>query len=181
LTSSDETHIRDVLAGNREAFAPLVEKYRRAALACAIATLGGVSDAEDVAQEAFVRAFTHLNTCRDHARFGAWLLTIVKRLALNHARALRRRPTRPLDPEKHAQSTAIHASSTHAPSDRAALWRALGRLPAHQREVLLLADLEHLSHAEIAQRTGLSVFMSRRHLSDARRMVLAYLRTSHVE
>jgi RNA polymerase sigma-70 factor (ECF subfamily) len=170
----DEELVNRVLAGETAAYADLVCRHRRAALARALAVVGEPADADDVAQDAFVQAYDQLATCRNRARFGAWLLTIVHRRALNHLRTVRRRRAVPLDDALPAPNDA-HLVRAERDDLRRRLLDALATLPAVQREVVLLADVEHRSHAEIAATTGLSVTMSRRHLSDARRRLRALL------
>jgi len=80
---SDEGLVHRTLAGEQNAFADLVRRCRRAALARALAILGDPAEADDIAQEAFVHAYEQLATCRQPARFAAWLLTIVHRRSLN--------------------------------------------------------------------------------------------------
>lgn len=174
-TASDRDLVRAVLAGDREAFAPLVERHRRAALVCAFAITSSRAAADDIAQDAFVQAFTKLETCRDPARFRPWLLSITRHAALNHVRADTRRHEHALD-DRVADGTPGPSSALAAKQTRAEIVRALQQLSPMQREVVILADLESLPHAEIAQRTGLSVLMSRRHLSDARRRLRNLLR-----
>jgi RNA polymerase sigma-70 factor (ECF subfamily) len=165
----DEALVRRALAGDAPAYASLVRRYRRAALARALAIVLDAFDADDVAQEAFVQAYEQLATLRDPARFGAWLLTIVHRRSLNALRASTRRRTTALSDSlpDHSASAGIDASSD-APS-RPALLAALASLSPTQRTVVLLADLEDLPHEKIARAVGCSVTMSRRHLSDGRR------------
>jgi RNA polymerase sigma-70 factor, ECF subfamily len=178
--SSDAELVGRTLAGNTTAFAELVRRYRRAALARAFAVLGDSHEAEDVAQDSFVQAYDQLETCRDPSRFGAWLLTIAHRSALNRVRSIKRRRSVPL--ESAGADAGAYGSSANQASvalDRADLQQkltaALGQLSPVQREVVLLADLEDWSHARIAEHTGISVTMSRRHLSDARRRLRALL------
>lgn len=175
-TSSDRDIVRAVLAGDRNAFGPLVARHRRAAIVCALAFVGS-EDAEDIAQDAFVRAYARLATCRDHDRFLPWLLAIVRHLALNHRRAAGRRPVDALPDDVAAPGAGADAVLGH----RQRLRSAFGVLSPVEREVLLLADLEQLSHRDIARRTGVSVFMSRRHLSAARRKIRDHLRSTHGE
>lgn len=175
----DDVLVRAVLTGDREAFAPLVERHQRAAVVCAFTVTHDWATSEDLAQDAFVRAFERLDSCRDPARFKPWLLAIARHLALNHQRSRQRHRQEVL-----ADHVADLAVPPVVPDDRAyaraALVSALHGLSPVQRQVLLLADLEHVSHAGIAARTGISVLMSRRHLSDARRLVRHFLRDSHV-
>lgn len=165
----DDELVRLTLAGDSEAFAPLVRRHRRAALARALAIVLDPLDADDVAQGAFVQAYEQLAALRDPARFEVWLMTIVHRRALNFVRAEKRRRAEPLTD---AIPDRTRASAETALDDRALrdeLLAALGKLSLVQRSVVLLADLEQWSHERIAQSLGCSVVMSRRHLSDARR------------
>src|SRR5215207_4614100 len=95
--STDEELVHRTLAGEQNAFAGLVRRHRRAALARALAILGDPADADDIAQEAFVQAYEQLATCRHPERFAAWLLTIVHRRSLNRLRGDRRRRLVALD------------------------------------------------------------------------------------
>jgi RNA polymerase sigma-70 factor (ECF subfamily) len=175
----DEALVRAVLTGDRQAFAPLVERHQRAAVACAFAITQEWGAAEDLAQDAFVRAFERLATCRNGAQFKSWVLSITRHMALNHVRSMRRHRHEALGDDTPGASVAPIVPDDRA-QDRAALLRALQTLSPIQRTVLLLSDLEHLSHADIAARTGISLLMSRRHLSDARRLVRTFLRNPYV-
>lgn len=175
VTPTDEQLVHATLAGDQASFALLVRRYRRAALARALAVVADDAEAEDVAQEAFIQAYAELATCRDPARFGPWLLTSVRRRALNRIRSIQRRRAVALDDT--VPATAEPAGELDRRELRGRLHRALAQLSLIQREVVLLADLEHWSHAEIAADLGISVLMSRRHLSDARRKLRTLLDT----
>jgi RNA polymerase sigma-70 factor, ECF subfamily len=172
---SDEDLVHRTLAGEQNAFADLVRRYRRAALARALAILGDPAEADDIAQEAFVHAYEQLATCRQPARFAAWLLTIVHRRSLNRLRTIRRRRLVPLDDTVPADRADAPGHDLERADLRTRLLAALARLAPIQREIVLLADVEHWPHDRIAAATGISVLMSRRHLSDARRRLRALL------
>ena len=174
----DEELVRRTLAGDTGAFEVLVRRYRRAALARALAVLRDPADADDVAQESFVQAHQQLAVCADPARFGGWLLTIVHRRALNQARTIRRRRVVPLSDALPAAGADAPLEALHRAELRRELLAALEHLTSVQRAVVLLADVEHWSHDEIARSLGLSVLMSRRHLSDARKRLRGILKTS---
>ncbi len=176
VTPTDEELVHATLAGNQASFALLVHRYRRAALARAVAIVGDPAEAEDVAQESFIHGYAELASCRQPARFGAWLLTSVKRRALNRVRSIRRQRVVALDDS--IQASADSADELNRRELRDRLRQALAQLPVVQREVVLLADLEQWSHADIAAGLGISVVMSRRHLSDARRKLRAILGTT---
>jgi len=172
---SDDELVQRTLEGDSEAFAPLVRRHRRAALARALAIALDPLDADDIAQGAFVQAYEQLATLRDPARFEVWLMTIVHRRALNFVRAERRRRSDPLtDAIPDRASTAPDAALTDR-ALRGELLTALSKLSLVQRSVVLLADLEDWSHERIARSLGCSIVMSRRHLSDARRRLRALL------
>jgi len=175
----DEALVHRTLAGAEDAFAVLVRRHRRAALARALALLGDPAEADDIAQEAFVHAYEQLATCRQPARFAAWLLTIVHRQSLNRLRTIRRRRLVPLDDSMPSEHSDAPVRMLERADLRARLLAALARLAPVQREIVLLADVEHWSHDRIAKAIGVSVLMSRRHLSDARRRLRDLLSPSN--
>ena len=161
--------------GDGVAFEALVRRYYRTAFAVALGQLGTAMEAEDVCQDAFLRALERLDDC-DPTRFGAWLLSIVRNRAHNYRTylALRRGP----DHESIPATRAARSADREDPGPSRELARdelrddledALGSLSSIQREVLLLHDLDGRQHREIADASGLSVGMSRYHLMQARR------------
>ena len=80
-SSSDEKVVRRVLEGQRDAFGILVRRYLPVVHAAAYARLGNGVDADDVAQETFLRAFQRLGSLHERQKFGAWLLTIARNTA----------------------------------------------------------------------------------------------------
>jgi RNA polymerase sigma-70 factor (ECF subfamily) len=106
-------------------------------------------DAEDVAQDAFARAYRRFRQLRDRDRFRAWLVRMTWRLAIDRWRADRRRSIRERDSEP------AHRSSTEeiaVASDRAArLWRAIDELPEKLRVVVVLGAIEGHGTREVAR------------------------------
>jgi len=167
--------------GDARAFEALVRRNYRAAFAVALARLEGPMDAEDVVQDAFVRALERLDEC-DPKRFAGWLLTIVRNRAHN-ARIYERR-RQGVDPEEAGLSSSGDAEGVGRVERRElreTLEAAIDTLPQIQREVLLLHDLEGMKHAEIAGTVGVSVGMSRYHLMQARRRMRAELGAQALE
>jgi RNA polymerase sigma-70 factor (ECF subfamily) len=154
--------------GDAAAFDQLVRLHLRAAYAVALAVMNRPSDAEDVAQDAFVAALERLDDCREPARFSGWLLAIVRHRALH---ALERRRHR--DPVEDVDRSIAVAAPDAMLRDR--LLAALARLQPAQREVVLLHDLDGWTHAEIAAALGLSEVHCRQHLFTARRALRAEL------
>ena len=157
---SDAEAIRQVLAGNPDAYAAIVARYYDRYARYAVHMVGNREDAEEALQDAFLRAFRALGRYEERERFGAWLLRIVVNECRSAATRRRRRELRFPDVDDAAWSVA-EAAASETPSDpteRAALrdelQRALATLPAEQREALLLKYAEDLSYDEIAAATG---------------------------
>jgi RNA polymerase sigma-70 factor (ECF subfamily) len=170
-----------VLAGDTAAFESLVRRYRRPALACAESILGDSAEADDVVQDAMLQSYEKLALLRAPEHFGGWLMTIVRRRAMNVLRSPHHRRRAILDTAAQVEARQRPDHYLVAARTREAVWRALDALPEREREVLLLSDLDGLSHADIAAILGISVFMSRRYLSKARRRARAVLQSMHIE
>jgi RNA polymerase sigma-70 factor (ECF subfamily) len=158
--------------GESAAFEALVRAYLRAAYSVALAVVGRPADAEDVAQDAFLLAFERLESCREPAHFAGWLLQIVRNRGRNWLDRRRWRDV-PADARVAERPSQVPCADDAPLRDQ--LLRALDRLSAVQREVVLLHDLEGWTHAEIATALGMSEVMSRQHLFQARRELRAQL------
>lgn len=160
--------------GDHQAFAQLVEKYRTPVYNLAYRMLGNVNDAEDAAQETFVRAYTRLNTFCAHQRFATWLLSICAHYCIDRTR--RRKflwlsweddrvaesfASEMPEPEAHV----LHAEDVHAISE------ALQHLAPPYRLVIVLKYWYDQSVEEIAQTTGDSVSAVKVKLHRARQML----------
>ena len=86
MDDDDAALVGGVRRGSREAAAELARRYLRPARAVALSMLHDVAGAEDVSQDAFVYALERIDDCRDPARFGAWLMRIVRSRSHNHRR-----------------------------------------------------------------------------------------------
>ncbi len=166
--AGDALLVAAVRCGDAAAADVLVRRHFRAAWAVALALLGNESDAEDVCQEAFVRALERIDECRKPDRFVYWLLQIVRNRAHN-ARDYRRVRSGPSveQVEVAAPDDAAEATERHELGDQ--LLAALESLSLVQRQVVLLKDLEGWDHRAIARSLGISEGMSRQHLFAARR------------
>ena len=109
MDETDAELVNSVRRGDRRAAGRLLQRYLRAGRAVALAVTGVEADADDVCQDAFIVAIERIDDCRDPAKFGKWLLQIVRNRARNLVRAdsgrrlvtraiRRRRPTRPRRP-----------------------------------------------------------------------------------
>jgi len=157
----DSQIVRQVLAGDAEAFARLVDRHHARCLRAATHLLGDADDAEDAVQDAFVRAYRHLGSYREQDRFGAWLLRIVvNQCRTRAARASRYARLDDIGAVTDASiETADHAAhhAMEAGDRRAELAHALAQLAAEQREAIVLRFAEELSYDEMSAVTGVGV------------------------
>jgi RNA polymerase sigma-70 factor (ECF subfamily) len=164
----DASLVRRTLQGEAAAFEALVRRYYDAAHAVALGVLGSRMDAEDAVHSGFVRALAQLASCRQPERVREWLMQVVRNQARNTRRSVQRQATDETDIDT-LTGTASPAHDAERAELGDELQAALTVLPASQREVVLLHDLEGLTHAEIARQLDCSEVMSRQHLFLARR------------
>jgi RNA polymerase sigma-70 factor (ECF subfamily) len=136
-------------AGDESAMSWLIARYRHRAVRLAAHILHRPGEAEDVAQEAFVRAFRNLRAYRGEGRFYTWLYQIVVRVCLDRRQLAR------WDAEQPLETSAASLEDSAAPMDgvetRLLVETLLDRLPPPTRAILILRELEGLEYAEIAQ------------------------------
>jgi RNA polymerase sigma-70 factor, ECF subfamily len=155
----------------REAFEAEMLPYLEAAYRLARALTGHQQDAEDLLQDAYLRAFSGFRTYTLGTNARAWLLTIVRRTYLNNRRKLGSRPvTSPIDGrDGRAEPADTRTPTTEEQAlqsiDSRAVLRALDGLPEPFRSVLALVDLEGMRYAEAARilRCPVGTIMSRLH------------------
>src|SRR5438132_14147890 len=97
MEPSDGQLVQQVLAGQRKGFDELVTRYQRQAVAVSFRLLGNTQDAMEVTQDAFLKAFTSLDSLQKPEAFGGWLMRIVSNLSLNYRRSRKLRQQLPLD------------------------------------------------------------------------------------
>jgi RNA polymerase sigma factor (sigma-70 family) len=154
MGSSDEALLAGLAAGDQDASAAFVRRFQRRAYGLARTIVADPGTAEDVAQEAFVRAWRYAASY--DARRGTvltWLLTIVRNVAVDR---LRPRQPEPLDPELLASKLQLHDARAatdeySAVAERERLRQALAVLPAEQRRALLLAAYFGRTAGEVAE------------------------------
>lgn len=180
-TRTEAQIVASVLAGNTHEFHDLMRPYERSVYIMALSLLHNEADAEDAAQEAFLKAFRNLGRFRGDSKFSTWLISIV----LNEARSrLRSRKTVRMEflddlPEGQESVTpALLRDWREIPSEalerheiRHMLQQAITDLPLIYREVFLLRDVEELSVNESAEALGISIASVKVRLHRARLMM----------
>lgn len=159
--------IERVCAGEKHLFYELIHPYERSVYIAAHSVLQNEADAEEVAQEAFLKAFAHLTTFRKESKFSTWLIQI----AINEARMKRRKDRKSLYesideqrtddegdyfPRDFADWREIPSETLQRNELRQALQKALASLDSKYREVFVLRDIQNLSITDAAQTLGIT-------------------------
>lgn len=126
--------------------------------------------AEDLLQEAFVRAWQKLDSFRGDSRFGTWLHRLAVNVALSDRRTRLRQAGKEVALDEQVYRTAVGSEDVHAGTQRD-LERSIAKLPERARTVLVLYDIEGYQHAEIAEMTGMAVGSSKAQLHRARKLL----------
>ena len=176
---AEEVLIQRVQNGEIEVFYELVRPYERGVFLAALSLVKNEADAEEVAQEAMLKAFKGLARFRGEAKFSTWLIQI----AINEAKMKLRRDRRHLYesleegprgddgdymPKDYADWREIPSEALEQKELRVALTKALKSLPEKYRSVLVLRDVQQLSIAETSQALGISEANIKTRLSRAR-------------
>ncbi len=179
INSAEASLIQRVQNGDSAAFFELVRPYERAVFLAARSLVKNDADAEDVAQEAILKAFKNLARFRQEAKFSTWLIQIT----INEAKMRLRKDRRHLyesieegrlgddgeyTPRDFADWREIPSEALEQKELRKALTNALGSLPEKYRIVLILRDVQHLSINDTAKALGLSEANVKTRLSRAR-------------
>ena len=178
-TQADENAlVRAAQNGDVEAFNTLVRRYQDLAYTVAYRVMGEPEAAADATQEAFIAAFRKLRQLRGD-NFRAWLLRIVTNACYDELRRRQRRPTVSLDALPTPPRPAADPSPLHTPPESPerhvqrrelhdAIQECLSALPAEQRIVAVLADVEGYSYQEVARIARLRLGTVKSRLSRAR-------------
>lgn len=158
---------------NAAEFWKLVERFRADLVNQAFALIGSQPDAEDVAQETLVTAFTNLDRLRDARKLGNWMRRINHNRALSHRQKVQRQ--RRLA-EEAAERSGTTGSHTKALSNQELIADAIDKLPEELRVLLALRYWEHLEYEEMARRLGLPVGTVKSRIARADRLLEQKLR-----
>jgi RNA polymerase sigma-70 factor (ECF subfamily) len=166
-------------AGDHLAFERLVRKHLPWSLALSESLLADADDAEDAVQLAFVSALECLEDCRHPDRFRYWFRTIVRRVALSHAK--KRRFVSESCDETLSDDGTDTARQARLNELRAHVRSVLQVMSPLQGRVFILHDMDGYSHGEIAKELGITPGSSRVHLHKARRALRAKLQPLYRE
>lgn len=165
--------------GDPAAFDALVGRHLPGALVAAERLLGDRADAEDLVQDAFLRALDRLTLLDPNRPFGPWFYTLLRNLGINQLRARRVRHT---EPEKldAASQDALPDEEMVRTEVRERFDAALSALTPRQREIVMLFEVEGWKGAEIAEHLGLTPENVRWHLHQAKKSLRVSLSSLRV-
>ena len=173
--SSDAELVSLAIAGDRDAFGLIVERYQILICSLAYSRIGHLGQSEDVAQETFITAWKHLRLLREPDKLRAWLCGIVRNRVHKSLDRERRQPVHAAEPLEAADDSPAREAlpSDHAISreEMALLWRALEQIPEIYREPLVLFYREHQSIESVAQHLELSEAAVKQRLSRGRKVL----------
>lgn len=156
----DIYHVQSVLAGNTAAFAVLVNRHKEMAFNIALKIVRHREDAEEIAQDAFVKVYQSLRSFKGDSKFSTWLYRIVYNAAISHTRK-RHQDFVPIDDRVMGDTTEdeILEDLDRMDSDQQAVMvnKAIDRLPPDDSALVTLFYMEENSIEDISQITGLSV------------------------
>lgn len=185
MTREEEAGIIErVQNGDADAFEGLVTAYERNVYNLALRMTGNSEDAADMSQEAFLKAYNSLQSFRGESKFSVWLYRIVSNVCLDFLRRKSRRQAVSLSmedeggeevqlelpDESQSPETLLERSMT-----REAVRRGLEALPAEQRQILLLREIQGLSYDEIALALELETGTVKSRIFRARKRLCAFL------
>lgn len=171
-----DTPDRDLLLrarrGETEAFGELVRRYQVTVFNVCYRLMGERREAEDMAQEAFLRAYARLETFDLERPFGPWMRRVAANLCLNRLSASPAAPAEVDEERDRDDDPARQPEGVYAERERqAALRAALAALPAHYRAVIELRHYQEMSYEQIAETLQLPLSDVKSHLFRARKLL----------
>lgn len=153
-----------ISAGDMRAFEELVERHQRAVIGTVAKMLGNASEAEDIAQQVFVRIWKSAGRYEAQAKFTTWLFTITRNLVFNEVRRRQRKPTVSVDEREETTHRTVEDLQAISPDDEMlqseleeAIDRAIQSLPEKQRMAVVLRRYEEMPYEEIAAVLEMSI------------------------
>src|SRR5438105_9441741 len=189
---SDGQLVERALAGDRGQFDELIRRYQRQAVAVSYRLLGNSHDALEVTQDAFLKAFTSLETLQKPEAFGGWLMRIVSNLSLNYRRSRKTRTSVPLAEvlgPQGGEQTDLHGGGSEwmaAAGDPvrglegkelgAKLKQALAQLPEKQRLAIVMFTIDKMPQKQVAEALDCSVEAVKWHVFQGRKKLKELLK-----
>ncbi|HJR79514.1 MAG TPA: sigma-70 family RNA polymerase sigma factor [Anaerolineales bacterium] len=166
---SDRDLIQRARHGEVQAFGELVRRYQTSVFNVCYRILHDRVEAEDMAQESFIRAHERLGTFDEELLFGPWIRRVASNVCLNHLSS-RKLPAE-IDEERDADTSARPEAVQEERERREQIRAALASLPAHYRVVIELRHYQEMSYQEIATELNIPLSDVKSHLFRARKLL----------
>ena len=181
-TFTNEIDLLNVsLGGNKEAFGTIVENYQSLVCSITYSATGDFAKSEELAQEAFIRAWKELKQLKDLDKFRAWLCTIARNLL---RQSIRKQNKDVIDSAQPIENAAVSETSETQPDQIAiskeqqtVIWQALQEIPETYREPMVLFYREEQSIKQVAAQLDLSEEVTKQRLSRGRKLLKAEMST----
>ena len=194
----DEVLVMRTLDGDDGAYAMLVQRYRNRIYNFCYRYLGDSGEAEDMAQEVFVKAHKNLAKFRGDSKFSTWLFQIAKNMSINKLRSLKRKFKQLWQPAVQGDDGDVYDPVAQIPSDErdsestalgneasVVVQQAIQKLTPVFRSALILRDIEEMSYEEIAEILGLAqgTVKSRIHRArlELKSLLASYVEAGHIQ
>lgn len=171
----DSVLMMSVAQGDEAAFARLVEKHQHAVIGTVAKMLGSPTEAEDIAQQVFVRLWKSAKRYKPKAKFTTYLFTITRNLVFNETRRRKNKKQVSIEEQGEEWGAQYVDQSAGSPSEASlqaelgrAVDRAIARLPEKQRMMVVLRRYEEMPYEEIAKVLGMSLSAVKSQLFRAR-------------
>lgn len=170
---SDRDLILQARRGETEAFGELVTRYQTSVFNVCYRILHERGEAEDLAQESFIRAYNRIHTFDIEREFGPWIRRVAANLCLNHLES--QKVTTELDDERDADSAQLPEAVQEVSERSEQIRSALASLPANYRIVVELRHYQEMSYDEIANELNIPLSDVKSHLFRARKLLVEKL------
>lgn len=174
--------IEQVLGGDRDAFALLVQAHQKNVYALALRTLKNEQDALDISQEVFIKAYSALSSFKGQSRLSVWLYRVTHNMCLDHLRKQGKTQTVSCSADEEEDHPLSLPDDTYEPHKayekkelRQELEAAIDSLSEEHRQVLTMRELSDMSYAEIAEELGISEGTVKSRLARARKAAAEFL------
>jgi RNA polymerase sigma-70 factor, ECF subfamily len=146
----DSELVRQILSGEATAFDELMRRYKRPVVNFVYRMLGNPQDADDVAQDVFVRVYQNLDTYRPETKFSTWLFASARNAAIDRIRWRSRHRTESIESAPEIVASLGTAEEVDAHEIRDQIAAAVAKLPEDQKTAIILSEYQGMSYAEIA-------------------------------
>lgn len=171
----DIYYIEKVKAGQKNAFSYIVEKYRDIVFSIALKVLKNRDDAEEMAQESFIKAYKSLHTFKGNAKFSTWLYRITYNTCISEVRKRKIKYTSTDDVEIRDEAQEMNLDGIPSENRERIIKDAMSRLPEDEYTLVLLYYFEEQSIDEISSVSGLSESNTKVKLYRARKKLYTIL------